>query len=137
MSTYANDPLVDPAAWLADASAATHPVMAATPTAMAVVTNLISTDLVCSRLLFCGVMSIVNTYRVVTLEGGSYCETEYGFFLGLELIIKYVVALRVPSVNEPERHVEHRHEEAQLDTCRSLERVQGKIAPKSCTWPVS
>src|SRR5688500_12334526 len=58
------------------------------------------------------------------LEGRSHCEAEDLVLLRTEVVVEHALALRVPGVNQPERHVQYRHEEAQLDARRGLERAR-------------
>src|SRR6185436_16590101 len=57
------------------------------------------------------------------LERRAYGEPELVLLLGLEVVVQHVATLRVHREDQPERNVEHRHEEPDLGARRRLERA--------------
>src|SRR5437667_6525475 len=54
-------------------------------------------------------------------EGGADGEPELERALRLQGVVQHAGPLRVIGEDQPERHVQHRHEEADLDAGRRLE----------------
>src|SRR5215831_9129070 len=78
-----------------------------------------------------GVEARTENRDLTPLEGRPDCEAELEEALRLQAVVQDARALRVPREDEAERHVQHGHEEANLDAGRGLEVLPVEALPRN------